>query len=82
MVRGWTSEIKTFKLHEDKTGSFAKIDKAFHLTLSEKPTASVIDQKGLHAVVITSEGELIKLWRLNDTNHLSEITVDSCQVGL
>lgn len=55
LVRGWTSEIKAFQLHEDKTGAFTKIDKGFHLTLSEKPESSVIDNLGLHAVVITEE---------------------------
>ena len=55
LVRGWTSEIKAFQLQEDKTGAFSKLEKSFHLTLSEKPIASVIDSQGLHAVVITAE---------------------------
>jgi hypothetical protein len=82
MVRGWTSEIKVFQLGSDKEGGFAKIDKGFHLTLSEKPVAAVIDQLGLHAVAIANEGELIKLWTLADSLHPSEITADSCQIGL
>ena len=82
LVRGWTSELKAFQVHAEKDGSFGKIDKGFHLTLKEKPLASVIDSMGLHACAIAGEEELIKLWNITDPTHPVEITVDSCQINI
>ena len=84
LVRGWTSEVKSFKLQTDKEGNFLKIEKDFHLTLSEKPLASVIDNFGLHAVTISGDGEQVKVWELKPSqfSHPVDKTVESCQIGL
>lgn len=84
LVRGWTSEVKSFQLTTDKEGNFGKIEKNFHLTLSEKPAASVIDNFGLHALTITGDGEQVKLWELKPSqfSHPIEKTVETCQIGL
>ncbi len=64
LVRGWTSEVKSFRLLTDKEGNFLKLDKSLHLTHAEKPAAAVIDNLGLHALTITAEGEQVKFWQL------------------
>lgn len=80
-MRGWTSEIKTFRLVTDKDGSFTKLDKASHLTHNEKPTSAVIDNLGLHALTITADAEQIKLWQLSPLSS-HENTVESYSIGL
>ena len=32
LVRGWTSEVKMFKINSSKDGGFGSLDKSYHLT--------------------------------------------------
>ena len=82
MVRGWTSEIKTFQVHQNKDKSFHKIEKGFHLTLNEKPLKSSVDVWGLNAVTISGDGEQLKLWNLLDQSHIQEVTVEGYQINM
>jgi hypothetical protein len=61
LVRGWTSEVKLFQLHNDKEGRFSKLDKSHHLTHFEQPTCSAIDNMGLYALTVC-KSDVIKLW--------------------
>lgn len=81
LVRGWTSEIKTFQLQTDKTGAFTKLNKAHYLTHSEKPTQAALDLPGLHAVTITADQEQLKLWTLQPS-HPEALTAECCRLGL
>lgn len=69
LIRGWTSEVKSFKLVSDKEGNFVKLDKSMHLTHSEKPTAVVVDNLGYYALTITADAEQIKFWQLTTPSH-------------
>lgn len=64
LIRGWTSEVKGFKLVSDKEGQFVRLDKSLHLTHTEKPSAAAIDNLGLYALTITAEGDQLKFWHL------------------
>jgi hypothetical protein len=70
LVRGWTSEVKLFQLHNDKEGNFSRLDKSYHLTHFEQATCSAIDNMGLHALTIC-KNDVIKLWKIGvlEANH-------------
>ena len=83
LVRGWTSEVKMFKLTLSKDKGFGAIEKSYHLTHSEHIKCSAIDNLGYYALTVC-KGNVVKLWHTSsgDVNHLSESTIDAYQLGL
>lgn len=81
LVRGWTSEVKLFALVQDKIGNFCKVEKSRHLSHTDNPKCSAIDNFGLFAITV-SKSNVIVLWKLqNSPKSLpAERVIDACSI--
>eukprot|EP00919_Chromeraceae_sp_WS-2016_P052948 GHVR01125713.1.p1 GENE.GHVR01125713.1~~GHVR01125713.1.p1 ORF type:complete len:131 (+),score=3.84 GHVR01125713.1:390-782(+) len=64
IVRGWTSEVKIFKITDHKDGNFNKLEKSFHLGSNDHPKCCSIDSHSLYSLTV-SKSDQIFLWNLH-----------------